>query len=77
MIRTLAQLRPKADLRSLLRTGGFVARLPRHRLMPDFGYWAWPEVQIGPYHEVRRRIAAIDDGETGYAHSPSYDPRQT
>jgi hypothetical protein len=32
--------------------------------MPDFGYWAWPEVQIGPYHEVRRRIAAIDDGET-------------
>ncbi|OGE50788.1 hypothetical protein PENARI_c015G02214 [Penicillium arizonense] len=32
-------------------------------LMPDFGYWAWPEVQIGPYHEVRRRIAAIDDGE--------------
>ncbi|KAJ5183851.1 hypothetical protein N7492_001467 [Penicillium capsulatum] len=33
-------------------------------LMPDFGYWAWPEVQIGPYHEVRRRITAIDDGET-------------
>ena len=33
-------------------------------LMPDFGYWAWPEVQIGPYHEVRRRIAAIDEGET-------------
>lgn len=32
-------------------------------LMPDFGYWAWPEVQIGPYHEVRRRIAAIDDGD--------------
>lgn len=32
--------------------------------MPDFGYWAWPEVQVGPYHEVRRRIAAIDDGET-------------
>ncbi|KAJ5732301.1 hypothetical protein N7493_003782 [Penicillium malachiteum] len=32
-------------------------------LMPDFGYWAWPEVQIGPYQEVRRRIAAIDDGE--------------
>ncbi|KAK5788306.1 hypothetical protein VI817_009264 [Penicillium citrinum] len=32
-------------------------------LMPDFGYWAWPEVQVGPYHEVRRRIAAIDDGE--------------
>ncbi|KAJ5085177.1 hypothetical protein N7532_009948 [Penicillium argentinense] len=33
-------------------------------LMPDFGYWAWPEVQVGPYQEVRQRIAAIDDGET-------------
>ncbi|CAI7594111.1 unnamed protein product [Penicillium bialowiezense] len=33
-------------------------------LMPDFGYWAWPEVQIGPYHEVRRHIAAIDEGQT-------------
>jgi hypothetical protein len=33
-------------------------------LMPDFGYWAWPEVKIGPYHEIRRRITAIDDGET-------------
>lgn len=33
-------------------------------LMPDFGYWSWPEVQIGPYQEARRRIAAIDDGET-------------
>jgi hypothetical protein len=33
-------------------------------LMPDFGYWAWPEVHIGPYQEVRRRIAAIDDGDT-------------
>lgn len=32
-------------------------------LMPDFGYWSWPEVQIGPYREVRRRIAAVDDGE--------------
>lgn len=32
-------------------------------LMPDFGYWSWPEVQIGPYKEVRRRIAAVDDGE--------------
>ena len=32
-------------------------------LMPDFGYWAWPEVHIGPYNEVRRRIAAIDEGE--------------
>jgi hypothetical protein len=41
-------------------------------LMPDFGYWAWPEVPIGPYHEVRRRIAAIDDGET--ATDGTYSP---
>ncbi|OJJ46173.1 hypothetical protein ASPZODRAFT_152378 [Penicilliopsis zonata CBS 506.65] len=29
-------------------------------LMPDFGYWAWPEVQIGPYEAARQRIAAVD-----------------
>ncbi|KAE8351380.1 glycosyl transferase family 90-domain-containing protein [Aspergillus coremiiformis] len=32
-------------------------------LMPDFAYWSWPEVKIGSYKEVRRRIAAVDDGE--------------
>ena len=32
-------------------------------MMPDFGYWAWPEVKVGPYGEVRRRMAAIDEGE--------------
>ncbi|KAL2866483.1 DUF821 domain protein [Aspergillus lucknowensis] len=32
-------------------------------LMPDFGYWAWPEVKIGSYKEIRRRIAAVDDGD--------------
>lgn len=31
--------------------------------MPDFGYWSWPEVKIGPYKDIRRRIAAVDDGE--------------
>ena len=31
-------------------------------LMPDFGYWSWPEVNIGPYKEIRQRIAAVDDG---------------
>ncbi|QKX55251.1 uncharacterized protein TRUGW13939_02343 [Talaromyces rugulosus] len=29
-------------------------------LMPDFGYWAWPEVSISPYRQVRRQIAAVD-----------------
>ena len=32
-------------------------------MMPDFGYWAWPEVRVGPYNEVRRRMAAIDEGQ--------------
>lgn len=31
-------------------------------LMPDFGYWSWPEVSVGPYKEIRQRIAALDDG---------------
>lgn len=31
-------------------------------LMPDFGYWSWPEVNIGPYKEIRQRIKAVDDG---------------
>ncbi|KAL3474834.1 glycosyl transferase family 90-domain-containing protein [Aspergillus californicus] len=29
-------------------------------LMPDFGYWSWPEVKIGSYKEIRRRIAHAD-----------------
>ncbi|KAI9926492.1 hypothetical protein ASPWEDRAFT_118903 [Aspergillus wentii DTO 134E9] len=33
-------------------------------LMPDFGYWSWPEVMIGPYNSIRQRIAVIDEGET-------------
>ncbi|KAA8648376.1 hypothetical protein EYZ11_007321 [Aspergillus tanneri] len=32
-------------------------------LMPDFGYWSWPEVRIGSYRDIRQRIAAVDDGE--------------
>ena len=31
-------------------------------LMPDFAYWSWPEVNIGPYKEIRQRIVAVDDG---------------
>ncbi|PGH14653.1 hypothetical protein AJ80_05834 [Polytolypa hystricis UAMH7299] len=29
-------------------------------LMPDFGYWAWPEVGIGSYTSVRTRMAEIE-----------------
>ncbi|KAL3497103.1 glycosyl transferase family 90-domain-containing protein [Aspergillus germanicus] len=29
-------------------------------LMPDFGYWSWPEVSIGSYKEIRSRIAEVD-----------------
>ncbi|OJJ97719.1 hypothetical protein ASPACDRAFT_62689 [Aspergillus aculeatus ATCC 16872] len=38
-------------------------KLPHHRhtwLMPDFGYWSWPEVAIGPYRALRTRIAALE-----------------
>ncbi|KAK2735259.1 hypothetical protein FQN57_001203 [Myotisia sp. PD_48] len=31
-------------------------------LMPDFGYWAWPEVGVGSYQAFRQRAAAIDQG---------------
>jgi hypothetical protein len=30
-------------------------------LMPDFSYWAWPEVHVGPYAQVRRRIAGVEE----------------
>lgn len=29
-------------------------------LMPDFGYWSWPEVQIGSYSDIRQRITEVD-----------------
>lgn len=31
-------------------------------LMPDFGYWSWPEVNISSYNQVRRQMADIDEG---------------
>ncbi|KAK2804030.1 hypothetical protein FQN51_002560 [Onygenales sp. PD_10] len=31
-------------------------------LMPDFGYWSWPEIKAGQYRNVRKRIAAVDEG---------------
>ncbi|KAL4927063.1 DUF821 domain protein [Aspergillus undulatus] len=31
-------------------------------LMPDFGYWSWPEVKVGSYSDIRRRIADVDGG---------------
>ncbi|PYH47966.1 DUF821 domain protein [Aspergillus saccharolyticus JOP 1030-1] len=38
-------------------------KLPSHRhtwLMPDFGYWSWPEVHIGPYTTLRHRIRTVE-----------------
>lgn len=33
----------------------------RSWLMPDFGYWSWPEIAgVGAYEEIRERIQAID-----------------
>ncbi|KAI9812562.1 MAG: hypothetical protein M1827_004551 [Pycnora praestabilis] len=36
-------------------------------LMPDFGYWSWPETKVGGYTEVQRkaRDAEAGDGEKG------------
>ncbi|KAL4984257.1 glycosyl transferase family 90-domain-containing protein [Aspergillus falconensis] len=32
-------------------------------LMPDFGYWSWPEVKtVGEYKDVRRRISTAEEG---------------
>jgi hypothetical protein len=31
-------------------------------LMPDFGYWSWPEVGISSYSKFRRRVRAMDEG---------------
>lgn len=33
-------------------------------LMPDFGYWSWPEAKVGSYSNVRDRIIAVDEGTT-------------
>ncbi|KAL4952704.1 glycosyl transferase family 90-domain-containing protein [Aspergillus filifer] len=32
-------------------------------LMPDFGYWSWPEVKVGSYMDIRARIASVDSDE--------------
>jgi len=29
-------------------------------LMPDFGYWSWPEPKIGSYLEVQMKATAMD-----------------
>ncbi|KAI9884598.1 MAG: hypothetical protein M1823_003618 [Watsoniomyces obsoletus] len=31
-------------------------------LMPDFGYWSWPEVKVGSYNKIRHLIADVDEG---------------
>ncbi len=40
-------------------------------LMPDFGYWSWPEVKVGSYRNARERIVAVDEGSNidGKTHS--------
>jgi hypothetical protein len=39
-------------------------------LMPDFGYYSWPEI-VGEYDEIRERIQAVDEA-TAFPHK---DPR--
>lgn len=30
-------------------------------LMPDFGFWSWPETKVGSYGEVQRKATAMED----------------
>lgn len=30
-------------------------------LMPDFGYWSWPEPKIGAYNEVQKKAEMMDE----------------
>lgn len=31
-------------------------------LMPDFGYYSWPETKVGTYNEVQRKAIAMENG---------------
>ena len=31
-------------------------------LMPDFGFWSWPETKVGAYAEVASKAIAMEDG---------------
>jgi hypothetical protein len=37
-------------------------------LIPDFGFYAWPEPGIGTYSEVRRRMRDVEDEIPSLAH---------
>ena len=32
-------------------------------LMPDFGFWSWPETKVGSYGEVQRKAQAMEDSK--------------
>ena len=32
-------------------------------LMPDFGFWSWPETKVGSYGEVQRKAVAMEQTE--------------
>jgi hypothetical protein len=36
-------------------------------LMPDYGFWSWPEPQIGTVDEVRQKIQVVE-GDMSWAH---------
>ncbi|KAI9831932.1 MAG: hypothetical protein M1819_004654 [Sarea resinae] len=44
-------------------------------LMPDFGYWSWPETKVGAYGEVQRKAIEMeqgsDEGQNGGDHKSS------
>ena len=32
-------------------------------LMPDFGFWSWPETKVGSYNEVQRKAVAMENAD--------------
>lgn len=34
-------------------------------LIPDFGYWSWPETKVGTMKEVQMKATMLEDEETG------------
>jgi len=42
------------------------ARRKEHKevwLIPDFGFWAWPETKVGSYDALRKKIVIREDGD--------------
>ena len=46
-------------------------------LMPDFGFWSWPETKVGSYGEVQRKAIAMEDTADNPTRKPwSWDSKE-